>query len=68
MNRPQLEPKLTAIPEIPKVFGEDGGNFYRYYDALADELDEDMVKTLESQLDSIIIFVSVNRNIFFSLC
>ncbi|KIO21806.1 hypothetical protein M407DRAFT_79942, partial [Tulasnella calospora MUT 4182] len=59
MNIPQLEPKLTSIPEIPKAFGEDGGHFYRYYDALADELDEDMVKSLKSQLDGILIFAGL---------
>ncbi|KAG8922113.1 hypothetical protein FRC01_014460, partial [Tulasnella sp. 417] len=56
MNFPQSEPRLKEIPKVPKEFGEDGGNFYRYYDALADELDEDMVKSLKSQLDGILIF------------
>ncbi|KAG8981326.1 hypothetical protein FRB90_007332, partial [Tulasnella sp. 427] len=28
------------MPSIPPQFGDDGGHFYRYYDALADELDE----------------------------
>ncbi|KAG8924520.1 hypothetical protein FRC00_005040, partial [Tulasnella sp. 408] len=59
MNNPQFEPRLTAIPDVPKEFGEDGGQFYRYYDALADELDEDMVKTIKSQLDSILIFAGL---------
>lgn len=58
MNIPQLEPKLKSIPEIPLKFGEDGGHFYKYYDSLADELDEDMVKSLKAQLDGILIFVS----------
>lgn len=58
MNYHQFEPKLKDIPKIPDEFGEDGGNFYRYYDALADELDEDMVKSLKAQLDGILIFVS----------
>ncbi|KAG9043725.1 hypothetical protein FS837_009205 [Tulasnella sp. UAMH 9824] len=62
MNQPQFEPRLTAIPEIPQVFGQDGGHFYRHYDALADELDEDMIKTLKSQLDSIIIFLVAGGN------
>lgn len=61
MNNAQFEPRLKAIPDVPKEFGEDGGQFYRYYDALADELDEDMVKTIKSQLDSILIFVSINQ-------
>ncbi|KAG8948923.1 hypothetical protein FRC00_008397, partial [Tulasnella sp. 408] len=59
MNNPQFEPKLIAIPAIPKEFGDDGGHFYRYYDALADELDEDMVKSLKSQLDGILIFAGL---------
>ncbi|KAG9046898.1 hypothetical protein FS837_003443 [Tulasnella sp. UAMH 9824] len=55
----RFEEKLTAIPEIPKEFGEDGGHFYRYYDALADEIDEDMVKSLKAQLDGILIFAGL---------
>ncbi|KAG8963715.1 hypothetical protein FRC05_004549 [Tulasnella sp. 425] len=55
----RFEEKLTAIPEIPKQFGEDGGHFYRYYDALADEIDEDMVKSLKAQLDGILIFAGL---------
>lgn len=57
MNIPQFKPKLTTIPEPPTKFGDDGGHFYRSYDALADELDDDMVKSLKSQLDGILIFV-----------
>ena len=53
----RYEEKLKVIPEIPKQFGEDGGHFYRYYDTLADEIDEDMVKSLKAQLDGILIFV-----------
>lgn len=63
MNNPQIEPKLTAVPEIPKEFGDDGGHFYRYYDALADELDDDMVKSLKAQLDGILIFVRPIREL-----
>ncbi|KAG9038113.1 hypothetical protein FS837_001315 [Tulasnella sp. UAMH 9824] len=59
MNIPQLEPKLKYIPEIPLKFGEDGGHFYKYYDSLADELDEDMVKSLKAQLDGILIFAGL---------
>lgn len=51
----RFEERLTSIPEIPKEFGEDGGHFYRYYDALADEIDDDMVKSLKAQLDGILI-------------
>ncbi|KAG8958701.1 hypothetical protein FRC05_008717, partial [Tulasnella sp. 425] len=53
------EEKLKVIPEIPKEFGEDGGCFYKYYDTLADEIDEDMVKSLKSQLDGILIFAGL---------
>lgn len=56
---PQLAEKLTKLPPIPKEFGDDGGKFYNYYDELADELDEDMVASLKSQLDGILIFVSI---------
>lgn len=49
--------KLTALPEIPETFGEDGGRFYKYYDEIADEIDDDLVKSLKSQLDGILIFV-----------
>ncbi|KAG8967083.1 hypothetical protein FRC05_002297 [Tulasnella sp. 425] len=50
--------KLTAIPKIPQAFGEDGGLFYKYYDDIAEELDNDMVTSLKSQLDGILIFMS----------
>ncbi|KAG9035200.1 hypothetical protein FS837_002001 [Tulasnella sp. UAMH 9824] len=67
LNRPpcstqmntRLEEKLTAVPEISQHFGEDGGHFYKYYDALADEIDEDMVKSLKVQLDGILIFAGL---------
>ncbi|KAG8940877.1 hypothetical protein FRC04_004987 [Tulasnella sp. 424] len=59
MNVPRSEPKLETIPEPPNKFGDDGGHFYRYYDALADELDEDMVKSLKAQLDGILIFAGL---------
>lgn len=52
-----LVEKLTSFPEIPKEFGEDGGKFYKFYDELADEIDEDLVKSLKAQLDGILIFV-----------
>ncbi|KAG8983755.1 hypothetical protein FRB90_005784, partial [Tulasnella sp. 427] len=59
MNSSRYEPKLTKIPPIPPKFGDDGGHFYRYYDALADDLDKDMVKSLKSQLDGILIFAGL---------
>ncbi|KAG8910183.1 hypothetical protein FRC01_006478, partial [Tulasnella sp. 417] len=52
----RIEERLKEVPEVPKEFGEDGGHFYRYYDALADEIDEDMVKSLKSQLNGILIY------------
>ncbi|KIO24295.1 hypothetical protein M407DRAFT_26312 [Tulasnella calospora MUT 4182] len=55
----RFEEKLTAVPETPNHFGEDGGHFYRYYDALADEIDEDMVMSLKAQLDGILIFAGL---------
>lgn len=58
MNKETLEPKLKNVPKVPEHFGEDGGHFYRYYDDIADELDEDMVTRLEAQLDGTLIFVS----------
>ncbi|KAG8959895.1 hypothetical protein FRC00_001152 [Tulasnella sp. 408] len=59
MNRAQPEPKLTAIPKVPREFGEDGGHFYERYDALTEEFDEDLVKRLKSQLDSTLIFAGL---------
>ncbi|KAG9010757.1 hypothetical protein FRB90_007656 [Tulasnella sp. 427] len=56
MNAFRVEEKLTSILEIPKRFGEDGGNLFKYFDALADEIDEDMIKSLKSQLHGILIF------------
>ncbi|KAG8976684.1 hypothetical protein FRB90_009069, partial [Tulasnella sp. 427] len=38
----ELLERLTTLPEIPHEFGEDGGNFYKYYDELAEEIDEDL--------------------------
>ncbi|KAG8935198.1 hypothetical protein FRC00_011346 [Tulasnella sp. 408] len=59
MSNPEREPKLTTIPKVPDKFGEDGGKFYTCYEAMADELDEEMVKGLKSQLDSILIFAGL---------
>ncbi|KAG8919920.1 hypothetical protein FRC01_001027 [Tulasnella sp. 417] len=53
-NQPALE-----IPEPPAGFGQDGGKFYRCYDALAEELDEDMTKGLKEQLDGLLIFAGL---------
>lgn len=45
------------LPKIPRAFGEDGGKFYKHYDDLAEEIDQDMVHSLKAQLDGILIFV-----------
>lgn len=55
MNKEKL---VKDIPKVPDEFGEDGGHFYRYYDDIADEFDEDMVTSLKTQLDGTLIFVS----------
>ncbi|KAG8945298.1 hypothetical protein FRC04_001075 [Tulasnella sp. 424] len=47
------------IPVIPEEFGQDGGEFIRRYDALADEIDDDMVKVLKEQLDGLLIFAGL---------
>lgn len=49
--------KKLPFPKIPKAFGEDGGKFYKHYNDLAEELDQDMVHSLKAQLDGILIFV-----------
>ncbi|KAG9044115.1 hypothetical protein FS837_008760 [Tulasnella sp. UAMH 9824] len=49
----------TVPPNIPKEFGEDGGHFYKYYDDFAEEIDEDLVNRLKSQLDGILIFAGL---------
>ncbi|KAG8985314.1 hypothetical protein FRB90_004784, partial [Tulasnella sp. 427] len=55
----QLNPRIVEIPEPPLEFGQDGGKFYRAYDQLAEEIDEDMVKSLKGQLDGILIFAGL---------
>ncbi|KAG8932768.1 hypothetical protein FRC01_012397 [Tulasnella sp. 417] len=47
------------MPDIPKEFGDDEGNFFMYYDKLADEIDEDVVKSLQTQLDGMLIFAGL---------
>lgn len=47
--------------DIPKAVGQDGGKFMYQYDKLADELDDDLVKSLKEQLDGILIFVRLTR-------
>ncbi|KIO18414.1 hypothetical protein M407DRAFT_31918 [Tulasnella calospora MUT 4182] len=55
----RLPENLTEMPDIPKDFGDDGVHFYRYYDELAEESDEDLVKNLKAQLDGILIFAGL---------
>lgn len=49
---------IIEIPDPPEEFGQDGGKFYRAYDTLAEEIDDDMAKSLKEQLDGMLIFVS----------
>lgn len=48
------------VPEPPEEFGQDGGKFYRAYDALAEEVDDDMAASLKEQLDGMLVFVRWN--------
>ncbi|KAG9003194.1 hypothetical protein FRB90_011237 [Tulasnella sp. 427] len=50
---------ILEVPQPPEEFCQDGGKFYRCYDALAEELDEDMVKGLKEQLDGMLIFAGL---------
>lgn len=52
INAPLLE-----VPDPPEEFGQDGGKFYRAYDALAGEIDDDLTTSLKEQLDGMLIFV-----------
>lgn len=63
----QISPPVFQIPDPPREFGQDGGKFYRCYDALADEIDDDMTKGLKEQLDGMLIFVSRLPNANISL-
>lgn len=51
LNTPELK-----FPNPPDKFGQDG-NFYRCYDTLAQEIDEDMTKGLKEHLDTMLVFV-----------
>ncbi|KAG8933522.1 hypothetical protein FRC00_013115 [Tulasnella sp. 408] len=51
--------KMAEMPDLPREFGDDGGHFYRYYDELAEEYDENLVKNLKAQLDGILIFAGL---------
>ncbi|KAG8919562.1 hypothetical protein FRC01_001231 [Tulasnella sp. 417] len=54
-----LDTAAFEIPDPPDLFGQDGGKFYRYYDAFANEIDEDKVKGLKEQLDGMLIFAGL---------
>lgn len=58
VSRDPLNPTAFEIPDPPEEFGQDGGKFYRAYDAFAGEIDEDMTASLKEQLDGMLIFVS----------
>ncbi|KAG9011977.1 hypothetical protein FRB90_006883, partial [Tulasnella sp. 427] len=58
IQTPAIAP-IFEIPEPPERFGEDGGKFYRCYDNLAEELDDDMTKGLKEQLDGMLIFAGL---------
>ncbi|KIO27653.1 hypothetical protein M407DRAFT_23084 [Tulasnella calospora MUT 4182] len=47
------------VPNPPREFGQDGGKFYRLYDNLAEEIDEDTTKGLKEQLDGLLIFAGL---------
>ncbi|KAG8916799.1 hypothetical protein FRC01_002864 [Tulasnella sp. 417] len=54
-----VNPPIFDVPEPPQEFGQDGGRFYRCYDAIADEIDEDMTQGLKEQLDGMLIFAGL---------
>ncbi|KAG9045667.1 hypothetical protein FS837_005879 [Tulasnella sp. UAMH 9824] len=62
-----LSAPIFDVPEPPNEFGQDGGKFYRCYDALAEEIDEDMTQGLKEQLDGMLIFVTQNNAILIQL-
>ncbi|KAG9044938.1 hypothetical protein FS837_007263 [Tulasnella sp. UAMH 9824] len=52
-------PAIFEVPVPPEEFGQDGGKFYHCYDALAEEIDENMVTGLKEQLDGLLIFAGL---------
>ncbi|KIO30963.1 hypothetical protein M407DRAFT_20086 [Tulasnella calospora MUT 4182] len=48
-----------AFPVPPVEFGRDGGEFYKHYDKIADELDNGMINGLKSSLDGLLIFAGL---------
>ncbi|KAG9028756.1 hypothetical protein FS837_003796 [Tulasnella sp. UAMH 9824] len=56
------EPPIAITSEAlepPHEFGQDGGKFYRCYDAFAEEIDEDMSQGLKEQLDGLLVFAGL---------
>ncbi|KAG8949938.1 hypothetical protein FRC00_007932 [Tulasnella sp. 408] len=56
------EPPTVIVSEAvepPHEFGQDGGKFYRCYDAFAEEIDEDMTTGLKEQLDGLLVFAGL---------
>ncbi|KAG8971619.1 hypothetical protein FRB90_010437 [Tulasnella sp. 427] len=47
------------LARSPKGFGNDDGFFWKKYDDLAETLDNNMVKSLKTQLDGILIFAGL---------
>ncbi|KAG8938801.1 hypothetical protein FRC04_007521 [Tulasnella sp. 424] len=47
------------LPDVPKEFGQDNGEFYSRYDALAEKLDNSMINKLKQQLDTHLIFAGL---------
>ncbi|KAG8911492.1 hypothetical protein FRC01_005686 [Tulasnella sp. 417] len=54
-----LNPVVFEVPEPPEEFGQDGGKFYRSYDAFAEEIDEDLTSGLKEQLDGLLVFAGL---------
>ncbi|KAG8941158.1 hypothetical protein FRC04_004682 [Tulasnella sp. 424] len=52
-------PGVYEVPVLPDEFGQDGGKFYRCYDGLAEEIDDNMVTGLKEQLDGLLIFAGL---------
>ncbi|KAG8922673.1 hypothetical protein FRC01_013746, partial [Tulasnella sp. 417] len=52
-------PALFEVPVPPPEFGQDGGKFYHYYDAFAEEIDDNMVSGLKEQLEGLLIFAGL---------
>ncbi|KIO17179.1 hypothetical protein M407DRAFT_85238, partial [Tulasnella calospora MUT 4182] len=53
------DPARFEVPVPPQEFGQDGGKFYRCYDALAEEIDDNLVTGLKEHLDGLLIFAGL---------